>query len=60
MIFIEIIIIVKGIQKNKDVTIHYDSTIQEIISDTSKSEKLNEVPTLKREASLQYFLRKLR
>ena len=28
----------------------YDNAIQEIISDTSKFEKLNEDPTLKREA----------
>ena len=34
--------------------------IQEIISDTSKFEKLNEDPTLKLEASLQCFLRKLK
>ena len=38
----------------------YDNTIQELISDTSKIEKLNEDPTLKREASLQRFLRKLK
>ena len=37
-----------------------DNAIQEIISDTSKFEKLNEGPTLKREASLQRFLRKLK
>ena len=37
----------------------YNNTIEEIISDTSKFEKLNEDPTLKREASLQCFLRKL-
>ena len=36
------------------------NAIQEIISDTSKFEKLNEDPTLKREASLQRFLRKLK
>ena len=30
--------------------------IQEIISGTSKFEKLNEDPTLRREASLQLFL----
>ena len=35
----------------------YDNAIQEIIS---KFEKLNEDPTLKREASLQRFLRKLK
>ena len=38
----------------------YDNAIQEIISDTFKLEKLNEDPTLKREASLQRFLRKLK
>ena len=38
----------------------YNNAIEEITSDTSKFEKLNEVPTLKREASLQRFLRKLR
>ena len=36
------------------------NAIEEIISDTSKFEKLNEDPTLKREASLQCFLRKLK
>ena len=35
----------------------YNNAIGEIISDTSKLEKLNEDPTLKREASLQCFLR---
>ena len=38
----------------------YDNAIQEIISDTSKFEKLNEDPIFKREASLQRFLRKLK
>ena len=38
----------------------YDNAIQEIISDTYKFEKLNEDPTLKREASLQRFLCKLK
>ena len=33
----------------------YDHAIQELISDTSKFEKLNEDPTLKREASLNVF-----
>ena len=37
-----------------------DNAIQELISDTSKFKKLNEDPTLKREASLQSFLRKLK
>ena len=38
----------------------YDNAIQEIISGTFKFEKLNEDPTLKREASLQHFSRKLK
>ena len=38
----------------------YNNTIEEIISDTSKFVKLNEDPTLKRKASLQRFLRKLK
>ena len=38
----------------------YNSAIEEIISDTSKFEKLSEVPTLKREASLQRLLCKLK
>ena len=38
----------------------YDKAIQEIISDISKVEKLNEIPTLKRETSLQHFLHKLK
>ena len=38
----------------------YNNAIQEIISETSKFEKLIEVPTLKREASLQHFLHKLK
>ena len=38
----------------------YDNAIQEIISSTSKFEKLNEDPTLKREVSLQRFLCKLK
>ena len=38
----------------------YGNTIQEILSDTSKFEKLNEDPTLKCEASLQRFLCKLK
>ena len=60
-------------KKNKDILITkldegnglvdwkvYDNTIQEIISDTSKFEKLNKDPTLRCEASLQCFLRKLK
>ena len=38
----------------------YDNTIEEIISDTSKFENLNEDSTLKCEASLQRFLCKLK
>ena len=38
----------------------YNNAIEEIISDTSKFQKLNEDPTLKREASLQRFLCKLK
>ena len=37
----------------------YNNTIQEIISDTSKFEKLNEDLILKHETSLQRFLQKL-
>ena len=53
-----------GMDKGNEVAILdrklYDNAIQEIISDTSKFEKLNEDPTLRREASLQRFLRKLK
>ena len=38
----------------------YNNAVEEIISDSCKFEKLNEDPTLKREASLQRFLRKLK
>ena len=38
----------------------FDNAIQEIISDTSKFEKLNEDPTFKSEASLPHFLCKLK
>ena len=38
----------------------YDNVIVEIISDTSPFENLNEDPTLKRQAWLQCFLRKLK
>ena len=37
-----------------------DKPTQEIISDTSKFEKLNEDPTLKRDASLEHFFYKLK
>ena len=67
--------ILRNLRKNKDIVITkpdkgngvvildrklYDNAIQELISDTSKFEKLNGDPTLKREASLQRFLRKLK
>ena len=63
-------IIVKGIRKNKDIIRTkpdkgngvvildqklYGRTIQEIISDTFKSEKLNEGPTLKHESFTAIF-----
>ena len=38
----------------------YNIAIQEIISDTCKFEKLKQDPSLKREASLQRFLLKLK
>ena len=38
----------------------YDNAFQEIISDTFKFKKFNEDPNLKREASIQHFLRKLK
>ena len=38
----------------------YNNTMEEIISHSSKFEKLNEDSTLKREGSLQRFLRKLK
>ena len=67
--------ILRNLRKNKDFVITkpdkgngvvildrklYDTAIEEIISDTSKFEKLNEDPTFKREASLQHFLHKLK
>ena len=67
--------VLRNLRKNKDIVITkpdkgngvvildrklYNNAIEEIISDTSKFEKLNEDPTLKREASLQRVLRKLK
>ena len=67
--------VLRNLQRNKDIVITkpdkgngvvvldrklYDNAIQELISDTSKFEKLNEDPTFKREASLQRFLCKLK
>ena len=57
-------IIIAKLDKGKGVVILdrklYNNTIHKIISDTSKFEKFNEDLTLKREASLQRFLRKLK
>ena len=65
----------QNVRKNKDIVITkhdkengvvildwklYNNAIEEIISDTSKFEKLNEDQTLKCEASLQRFLHKLK
>ena len=62
--------VLPNFRKNKDIIIRkpdkgngvvildqklYDNAIQEIISDTSKFERFNLDPTLKREASLQRF-----
>ena len=59
--------ILRNLRKNKDIVMTnpdkgngvvilgrkiYNNAIQEIISETSKFEKFNQVPTLKREASL--------
>ena len=67
--------VLRNLRKNKDIVITkpdkgngvvildrklYNNAIEEIISDSSKFEKLNEDPTLKREASLQRFSRKLK
>ena len=67
--------VLRNLRKNKDIVVTkpdkgnavvildqklYDNAIEEIISESSKFEKLNEDPTLKREASLQRFLRKLK
>ena len=67
--------VLRNLAKNKDIVITkpdkgnevvildrklYNNTVEEIISDTSKFEKHNEDTTLKQEASLQRFLRKLK
>ena len=67
--------VLRNLRKNKDIIITkydkgnrvvildrtlYDNAIQEIISDNSIFEKLNEDPTLKRETSLKRFLPKLK
>ena len=65
-------LVLPNLRKNRDIVITkpdkgngvvildrklYNKAIEEIISDTCKSEKLNKGPTLKCEASLQRFLR---
>ena len=67
--------VLRNLRKNKDIVITkldkgngvvildrklYSNAVEEIISDTSKFEKLNEAPFLKHEASLQCFLHKLK
>ena len=67
--------VLRNLRKNKDIVITtpdkgnevvildrklYNNAIEQIISDTSKFEKLSEAPSLKRETSLQRFLRKLK
>ena len=67
--------VLRNLRKNKNIVVAkpdkgngvvildrklYNNAIEEIISDSSKFEKLNENPTLKREASLERFLRKLK
>ena len=67
--------VLRNLRQNKDIVITkpdkgnwvvildrnlYNNAIEEIISDISKFEKLNEDPNLKCEASLQRFLRKLK
>ena len=67
--------VLQNLRKNKDIVITkpdkenevvildpklYNNALEEINSDTSKFKKLNEEPTLKRETSLHYLLRKLK
>ena len=67
--------VLRNLKRNKDIVITkankgnrivildrkiYSNAIEEIISDTSKFEKLSEHPTLRRETSLQRLLRKLK
>ena len=67
--------ILRNLKQNKDIVITkpdkrngvvildrklYNNAVEEIISDTFKLENLNEYPTLKCEASLQRFSRKLK
>ena len=57
------IVITKPDKENGVVTLDrklYDNSIQELITDTSKFEKLNEDTSLKRKTSLQRFLLKLK
>ena len=67
--------ILRNLRKNKDIVVTKpnkgngvvildqnldNNAIEEIISDTSKFEKISEDPTLKRQSSLQHFLCKLK
>ena len=67
--------VLRNLRKNKDIVIRkldkgngvvildrklYSNAVEEIISDTSTFENLNEAPFLKHEASLQCFLHKLK
>ena len=67
--------VLRNLRKNKDIVVTkpdkgngfvildrklYNNATEEIISDSSKFEKLNEDPTSKREDPLQRFLRKLK
>ena len=67
--------VLRNLRKNKDIVVTkpdkgngvvifdrklYNNAIEEIISGSSKFEKLNEDPNLKYESSLQRFLRKLK
>ena len=60
IVIIAIIIVITEPNKGNEVVNLdqklYNNATEEIISDTSKFEKLNEDPTLKRKASLQRFL----
>ena len=57
-------IVITKLNKGNEVVIldrkRFNNTIEEIISDTFKFEKINEDPILKREASGQRFLRTLK
>ena len=67
--------VLRNLRKNKDIVVAkhdkgngmvvldrklYNNAVEEVISDSCKFEGLSEGPTLRREASLQRFLRKLK